>query len=66
MSQKGQRHPQEQLEPHNIVSVVVAAVHSNAAAAWGMIGECKVEMMLDSGSSISLIQESTAAAKITG
>ena len=33
----------------------------NAATTLGMLGDCKVEMMLDSGSSISLIQESTAA-----
>ena len=40
----------------------MAAVRPNAATTSGMIGEYKVEMMLDSGSSISLIQESTAAA----
>jgi len=39
----------------------VAAVCPNAATTWQMIGEYKVEMMLDSGSSISLIQESTVA-----
>ena len=58
---EGAETPQEQLEPHNVTSVVVAAVHPNAATIWGMIGECKVEIMLDSGSSISLIQESKAA-----
>ena len=42
--------------------MVVAAVRPNAATTCGMVGECKVEIMLDSGSSISLIQESTAAA----
>ena len=52
---------QEQLKPHKI-SVVVAAVRPNAATTWGMVGECKVELMLDSGSSISLTQESVAAA----
>ena len=56
--------PQEQLEPHNVISVVVAAVRPNAATTLGMLGECKVEM-LDSGSSISLIQESTAASFTT-
>ena len=59
---EGAETPQELLEPHNVVSVVVAAVRPNAATTWGMIGGCKVEMMLDSGSSISLIQESIAAA----
>ena len=57
---EGAEAPQEQLEPHNVVSVVVAAVRPNAATIWGMLGEHKVEIMLDSGSSISLIQESTA------
>ena len=41
--------------------MVVAAVRPNAATTLGMLGDCKVEMMLDSGSSISLIQENTAA-----
>ena len=41
--------------------MVVDAVRPNAATTLGMLGDCKVEMMLDSGSSISLIQESTAA-----
>ena len=52
---------QEQLEPHNVISVVVAAVRPNAATICRMLGEHKVETMLDSGSTISLIQESTAA-----
>ena len=54
---EGAEAPQEQLEPHNVVSVVVAAVCPNAATIWGMLGEHKVEIMLDSGSSISLIQQ---------
>ena len=58
---EGAEASQEQLKPHRI-SVVVAAVRPNAATTWGMVGERKVEMMLDSGSSISLIQESVAAA----
>ena len=57
---EGAETPQEQLKPHRI-SVVVAAVRPNTATTWEMLGEHKVEMMLDSGSSISLIQESTAA-----
>ena len=62
---EGVETPQEQLEPHNVVNVLAAAVRPNAATTWGMIGECKVDMMLDSGSSISLIQESTAAAALS-
>ena len=58
---EGAEASQEQLKPHRI-SVVVAAVRLNAATTWGMVGEREVEMMLDSGSSISLIQESVAAA----
>ena len=42
--------------------MVVAAVRPNTATTWGVVGERKVEMMLDSGSSILLIQESVAAA----
>ena len=58
---EGAEASQEQLGPHNVVSAVVAAaVCPNAATIWGMLGEHKVEIMLDSGLSISLIQESTA------
>ena len=58
---EGAEASQEQLKPHRI-SLVVAAVRPNAATTWGMVGERKVEMMLDSVSSISLIQESVVAA----
>ena len=37
---------------------MVAVVCPSAAIIWGKIGDKKVEIMLDSGSSISLIQES--------
>ena len=55
---EGAETPQEQLEPHNVTSVMVAAVRPSAATIWGKIGDKRVEIMLDSGSSISLIQES--------
>ena len=41
----------------NVVSVVVAALKSNAAITHGMVGKMEVDIMLDSGSSVSLIQE---------
>ena len=42
--------------------MVVAAIRPNAATTWGMVGERKAEIMSESGSSISFIQESVAAA----
>ena len=52
--------PQEQLEPLNVTSVMVAAVRPGAATIWDKIGDKKVEIILDFGSLISLIQESIA------
>ena len=50
MSQKERaKTPHEQLESHNVVNVVVAAVCPNAATTLAMIGECQVEIILDSG-----------------
>ena len=57
---EGAETPQEPVSPPNVVSVVVAAVKSNAAITRGMLGKTEVDVMLDSGSSISLIQESIA------
>ena len=57
---EGAEAPQEQLEPLSVTSVIVAAVRPSAATTWGKICDNKVEIMLDSGSSISLIQESIA------
>ena len=62
---EGAEAPQDQLEPLNVTSVIVAAVCPSAATIWGKICdnkveimlENKVEIMLDSGSSISLIQQ---------
>ena len=38
-------------------SVVTVATTSKAATAWGKLGGFKVEVMLDSGSSVSLVWE---------
>ena len=58
---KAQRHPRNIYNPSTYVtSVMVAVVCPSAATIWGKIGGKKVEIMLDSGSSISLIQESIA------
>ena len=62
---EGAETPQEQLEPLNVTSVMVAAVRPSAATIWGKIGDKKVEIMLDSGSSISLIQESIVTPFLT-
>ena len=43
-------------------NVVVATVRSSAAFTRGLLGHKEVDMMVDSGSSLSLIQESIAAA----
>ena len=58
---EGAEVPQEQLKPLSVTSVIVAAVRPSAATIWGKICDNKVEIMLDSGSSISLIQESIVA-----
>ena len=45
--------------------VVVAAVRSSAAVIKGRLAQKEVDMMVDSGSSISLIEESVAKAYVT-
>ena len=55
---EGAETPQEPINPPSVVSVVVAAVKSNAATTRGIVENTEVYMMLDSGSSVSLIQES--------
>ena len=44
----------------NVVSVVVAALKSNAAITREMVGKMEVDIMLVFGSSVSLIQEGVA------
>lgn len=39
---------------------VVAAARSSASTMWGRVGDTEVEVMLDSGASVSLVQEDTA------
>ena len=46
--------------PPSVVNVVTAAVRSSAAVLRGIIGSKAVELVLDSGSIIYLIQESVA------
>ena len=53
---QGQQIPQPTIGPHKVCIVVVAAVRSKATTTSGQIGEVEVEIMLDSGSSISLVQ----------
>jgi len=45
--------------------VVVAAVRSSAAVVKGFLAQKEVDMMVDSGSSVSLIEESVARAYVT-
>ena len=55
--------PQEAVSPSNVANVVVVAtVRSSAAITKGFLDNKEVDMMLDSGSSISLVQESVAIA----
>ena len=42
------------------MNVVTAAVRSSAAVLTGIIGNTEVQMMVDSGSTVSLIQERIA------
>ena len=55
---EGAETPQEPIRPPSVVSVVVAAVKSNAATTRGIVENTEVYMMLDTRSSVSLIQES--------
>ena len=54
--------PQEAVNPSAVGNVVVAAVRSSAAFTRGLLDQKEVDMLVDSGSSISLIQESVATA----
>ena len=53
---QGPQVPQPAIGPEIGSTVVVAAVRSSATTTVGMIGGVQVEMMLDSGSSISLVR----------
>ena len=56
----GPRAFRKAIGPPGVVSVATAAVRSSAAVLRGIIGNREVEMMLDSGSTVSLIQERIA------
>ena len=50
------------MRPSGVSNVVVATVQSSAAFTRGLLDQKAVDIMIDSGSSISLIQESVAVA----
>ena len=54
--------PQEAVSPSAVGNVVVAAVRSSVALTRGLLDQKEVDLLVDSGSSISLIQESVATA----
>ena len=56
-AREGQQAPLPAISPHDAGVVTVAAVKPKAAATEGRLGGVEVEMMLDSGSSVSLIQK---------
>ena len=55
----------QELSPTKSAGVVAAAIQPSAAATWGVLDKKEVDMMLDSGSSISLIVESVMASFCT-
>ena len=57
---EGAETPRKPISPMNVVTVVVAALKSNAAITHGTVGKMEADIMLDSGSSVSLIQEGVA------
>ena len=52
---RGKQAPLSAVSPNAITSV--AAVKSRAVVIWGKLGGAEAEMILDSGSSVSFIQE---------
>ena len=54
--------PREAVSPSAVGNVVVATVRSNTAFTRGLLDQKDVDMLVDSGSSISLIQEGVATA----
>ena len=54
---QGQRTPLQPVSPDGVSFIVVAAVKSKVATIVGIIGGVGVDVMLDSGSSVSLIQQ---------
>ena len=52
---KGQQPSRTSVSPLNLI--IIAAVKSEASTVRGKIGEREVDIMLDSGSSVSLLKE---------
>ena len=57
----GQQVPPSTVSPQDVNVITVAAVKTKAATILGKIGGSAVEMMLDSGSSVSLIRRDVIA-----
>ena len=53
--------PHAQVSPPNVSNVVVAAVRPSAAVLKGRLGDTEVDILLDSGSTVSLVQNSILA-----
>ena len=54
----GQQASQQPVSPNNINIITVASVKSQAAVLTGTLGGIRSEMMLDSGSAVSLVRQS--------
>ena len=54
--------PQEAVSPSAVGNVVLATERSNTAVTQGLLDQKNVDMLVDFGSFISLIQESVATA----
>lgn len=52
------RMPHAQVSPSSVSNVVVAAVRPSAAVLKGRLGDTEVDILLDSGSTVSLVQNS--------
>ena len=50
--------PRAQVSPPSVSNVVVAAVHPSAAVLKGRLGDIEVDILLDSGSTVSLVRNS--------
>lgn len=62
----GQQAPPSTVSPQDVNVITVATVKTNVATVLGKIGGVDVEMMLDSGSSVSLIRQDVMARGIQG
>ena len=55
----------QDLSPINLAGAVAAAVQPTAAVIQGVLGNKEVDMMVDSGSSVSLIEQTVAVGFLT-